>query len=412
MATPVTMPRQGQSVETCIITKWFKNQGDHVEKGELLFSYETDKAAFDLESPAEGTLLKIVFAEGEEVPVLTDVAVIGTTGEDIEFLTGNQVTSRLKTGTDHPGSPDTAEPIAQQQVIKTGTPSGKLKISPKARKIAKESGVDIYAINGSGPNGRIISRDIQNLLEKGLPFEKVSDLQGDRSEDKPLTNIRKLIAKSMLSSLQNTAQLTHHMTADVRRILEIRRIIKEKITQGSVKQDITLNDMICWCAIRALEKHRDVNSHFLGDKIRVFGSIHLGIAVDTPRGLMVPTVRHAESMTLGQLSGALRIVADSCRKGSIDPELLRGESATFTVSNLGNYGVEIFTPVLNVPQSAILGVCTIINRPADLGNNTFGFIPVIGLSLTYDHRALDGGPATLFLREIKNQIESFNYIIN
>jgi pyruvate dehydrogenase E2 component (dihydrolipoamide acetyltransferase) len=167
--------------------------------------------------------------------------------------------------------------------------------------------------------------------------------------------------------------------------------------------------MVCWCAIRALEKFPEANSHFLGETIKTFHKVHLGLAVDTPRGLMVPAVKNADEMDLRQLSRELKSVAEACRKGNINPELIQSTSASFTVSNLGNYGVEMFTPVINLPQAGILGVCTIINRPADLGNNTFGFVPYIGLSLTYDHRAIDGGPATTFLKEIKEQIEKFEY---
>jgi pyruvate dehydrogenase E2 component (dihydrolipoamide acetyltransferase) len=213
----------------------------------------------------------------------------------------------------------------------------------------------------------------------------------------------------MHASLQNSAQLTHHMSADVRTLLEARRKIKDGIQTGKEKQDITLNDMICWCVIRALEKFPAVNSHFLDDRKKIYNRIHLGIAVDTSRGLMVPAIKNADNMDLVILSKALKSAADECKKGSINPELIQSTAATFTVSNLGNYGVEMFTPVINLPQSAILGVCTIITRPADLGNNIFGFVPYIGLSLTYDHRSVDGGPATLFLKEIKNQIEKFKY---
>ncbi len=156
-------------------------------------------------------------------------------------------------------------------------------------------------------------------------------------------------------------------------------------------------------------KFPEANSHFLEDRIKTFNKVHLGLAVDTNRGLMVPSVKNADEMDLQKLSGELKSIADSCKKGSINPELIQSSSATFTVSNLGNYGVEMFTPVINLPQVAILGVCTIINRPADIGNNIFGFAPYMGLSLTYDHQAIDGGPATLFLKEIKDQIEAFNY---
>lgn len=213
----------------------------------------------------------------------------------------------------------------------------------------------------------------------------------------------------MHASLQNSAQLTHHMSADVRRLLDARQKIKNEIAAGKNQQDITLNDMICWCVIRALLKFPEANSHFLGDKIKTFHKVHLGIAVDTPRGLMVPTVKNASEMDLKTLSKELKSAAEACKKGSISPELIQSTSATFTVSNLGNYGVEMFTPVVNLPQAGILGVCTIINRPANMGNNIFGFVPYLGLSLTYDHRAIDGGPATLFLKEIKEQIEKFRY---
>ena len=213
----------------------------------------------------------------------------------------------------------------------------------------------------------------------------------------------------MHTSLQNSAQLTHHMSADVRSLLEARQKIKNKLSSDKSQQDITLNDMVCWCVIRALEKFPEANSHFLDDRIKTFHKVHLGLAVDTTRGLMVPTVKNTDDMNLIKLSKELKSVAEACKKGSINPELIQSTAATFTVSNLGNYGVEMFTPVVNLPQFAILGVCTIINRPASIGNNIFGFVPYIGLSLTYDHRAIDGGPATLFLKEIKDQIEAFRY---
>ena len=199
------------------------------------------------------------------------------------------------------------------------------------------------------------------------------------------------------------------MSADVRSLLEARQKIKTRLTSDKNQQDITLNDMVCWCVIRALEKYPEANSHFLDDRIKTFHKVHLGLAVDTARGLMVPTVKNADEMDLIKLSKELKSVAVACKKGSINPELIQSAAATFTVSNLGNYGVEMFTPVVNLPQAAILGVCTIINRPANIGNNIFGFVPYIGLSLTYDHRAIDGGPATLFLKEIKDQIEAFRY---
>ncbi len=410
MAIPVKMPRQGQSVETCIITKWFKQKGDTVKAGDIIFSYETDKAAFDMESPADGTLLDVMYIEGAEVPVLYDVAFIGSPGEIIDkTITGK---SPLPEAGKPPEKKETGPAPAtsvEDSHARAGNDSLRKRISPRARRFALKKGLDYHDISGSGPNGRIICRDIEQALS-GERFQiEASQEQGIEFTEQPLTNVRKLIARAMLASLQRSAQLTHHMSADVRQILETRRKIKEGITGGTESEDITLNDMICWCVIGALGKFPELNSHFLDDRIKTFNRVHLGIAVETPRGLMVPVVKNADQMNLAELSQELRKVAEACRRGNINPELIQSTAASFTVTNLGSYGVEMFTPVINLPQVAILGVCTIINRPADMGNNIFGFVPYIGLSLTYDHRAVDGGPATLFLKEIKKQIEEFSY---
>lgn len=409
MAIPVIMPKQGQSVETCIITRWFRQKGEQVKTGDILFSYETDKASFDLESPADGIILEIFRSDGEEVPVLENVAVIGNPGEMVEsFRPGAQA---------QPGSRSEEKP----EPLVTGTAAGKIfthlvheqdhtkvRISPRARRLASEKRLTISGITGTGPNGRIIFSDIERAISGNTVKESahVSDLQ--EYTEQPLTNVRKLISKAMHSSLQNSAQLTHHMSADARRILECRKKIKEDLARGAKKSDITLNDMICRCVIKALARFPEANSHFLDDRIRTFNRVHLGLAVDTPRGLIVPAVKDTDLMDLDTLSEKLKAAAEACRTGNIDPELIKSSAASFTVSNLGNYGVEMFTPVINLPQVAILGVCTIVNRPADIGNGIIGFVPFIGLSLTYDHRAIDGGPATLFLREIKNEIENFS----
>jgi pyruvate dehydrogenase E2 component (dihydrolipoamide acetyltransferase) len=411
MATAVIMPKQGQSVETCIITKWFKAKGESVSAGDILFSYETDKAAFDLESPTEGILLDIFFPEGSEVPVLSNVAVIGKSGEASGSFNQGQSIVSLPVASSFPES---ANKLPSAEISKpeiTFIPAdSRIRISPRAKRLAEDKGVNYRNLNGSGPNGRIITADIEKTLTGYEVTITPLRTAGPEYSEQPLSNVRKLISKAMHDSLQNSAQLTHHMSADVRHILEARQKIKERLSSDKSQQDITLNDMICWCVIRALEKFPEANSHFLDDRIKTFSKVHLGIAVDTQRGLMVPVVKNASDMDLIKLSASLKSVADSSKKGSISPELIHSTAATFTVSNLGNYGVEMFTPVINLPQVGILGVCTIISRPANIGNNIFGFVPYIGLSLTYDHRAIDGGPATLFLKEIKGQIENFRYL--
>jgi pyruvate dehydrogenase E2 component (dihydrolipoamide acetyltransferase) len=404
------MPRQGQSVETCIITQWAKKKGEAVKAGDILFSYETDKASFDAEAPEDGILLDVFYQDGDEVPVLTNVAVIGKAGEDAGMF-------KVKTDSDSDSDSDAdAAGFSKKNVSQVTVPiptanTGRIRISPRARCMAERLGIDPVALTGSGPNGRIIVRDVETAMGRahdpvGQPQTIAPAVAGMDYSDKKLSNVRRIIARAMHESISTSAQLTHHMSADVRRLLALRNLVKAETDKGG--PNITLNDMICFAVIRALGKFPEINSHFLGDSIRTFRSVHLGLAVDTPRGLMVPAVQHAENLSLKGLSIRLREVADQCRKGNISPELLAGTAASFTVSNLGNYGVEMFTPIINLPQVAILGVNTIVHRPADLGNGTLGFIPVIGLSLTYDHRAVDGGPATLFLREVKEQIEQFD----
>ncbi|MDR2848514.1 MAG: 2-oxo acid dehydrogenase subunit E2 [Bacteroidales bacterium] len=427
MATPVMMPKQGQSVESCIISQWFKKKGDSVKTGDLLFSYETDKASFEEEAKADGILLEIFFNEGDEVPVLTNVAVIGKAGESTAEFSPNGAASAPTPTAETPVAQVTSAVAAPVSAPAT-TGNAKLRVSPRARVMAEKKGVSLTSVKGTGPNGRIIVRDIETTQGASAPAQPVTaspaiavapapvvpasapvvEQSTAEFEVKKLTNIRKLIAKAMHDSLQNSAQLTHHLSADVRKLLALREEVKKAQKTDPNYPNVTLNDMICWAVIRALEKNPEANSQFLGDSIKTFKQVHLGLAVDTPRGLMVPVLKNANDLSLKGLSNNLRALAEGCRKGGIDPELLQSTAGSFTVSNLGNYGVEIFTPIINVPQVAILGVNTIIQRPADIGGGIIAFVPYIGLSLTYDHRAIDGGPATLFLKEIKTQIENFS----
>lgn len=441
MAEVVTMPRQGQSVETCIITKWLKKPGDYVEKGELLFSYETDKAAFDEEAPASGTLLAIFFEEGDEVPVLTHVAAIGEEGEDISGLHPEQASreesapapaeaagenepasSGERSGPGkQPGSPSHPDPSAQPA---EGT--GKLRISPRARKMAESAGIALHLVRGTGPNGRIIARDIEQWQAKhpsgsritappsgnsktmhppGSRQEAATAPPTDEYEEVSLSRMRSIIADNMMRSLRESAQLTHHASADARTILTLRKAVKTG-EDKSLPPDTNLNDMVCYAAVRALTATPEMNAHFMDDRIRKFHTVHLGMAVDTERGLMVPVLRHAERYSLGGLGQALKDLAKSCKEGTIDPDLLRPETGTFTISNLGAYGIEMFTPVLNLPQCGILGVNTITYHPADLGDGSMGFVPRLGLSLTYDHRAIDGAPASAFLARVRDELEN------
>jgi len=443
MALVVILPKQGQSVESCIITEIKKKKGDTVKKGEILFSYETDKASFEEESPADGVVLECFYNDGDEVPVLLDMMVIGQPGDDYAAL--------LQGGS--PAATESQEPRTKNQdaepakVVETNQPINKSTnqpinqstfISPRAKNLAEKEALNASELAGTGPKGRVIEKDVLIALEsrpKLTPLAKkiaseegiqpqgtgsglagtakstdlaapVNAIYGVDYEDKKLSNMRKLIAKAMHSSLQNSAQLTHHLGADARNIQNLRKKAKKAFEAGTLSANLTINDFVCFAVVKALKKFPNANSHFLGESMRLFNKVHLGLAVDTERGLMVPAVRNADDLSIIGLANQLKEVANNCKKGAISPELLSSEAATFTVSNLGAYGVEMFTPVINLPQAAILGVNTIVPRPKDLGDGVYGFVPYIGLSLTYDHRALDGGEATRFLKQIAIEIET------
>lgn len=455
MAHVVIMPKQGQSVESCIVTEFKKKVGDKVAVGDALFSYETDKASFDEDAKVEGTVLACFFNDNDEIPCLTNVMVIGEPGESFSEYAPSGAGAPAASGAEaaspaaEPASsvPEPAEVTAATAPdaltnSATGTVVANAPVSPRARKLAAERGVDTAQVAGTGPHGRIIERDIiaaQGAPKSGLAkammaagglqapaagsgiggMVKGSDLkvwkpthtenlagEGEEFKVEKMSNMRKLIAKSMYNSLQNTAQLTHMLGADARRVQALRKKAKKALEEGKIDANITINDFVCYAVIKALKKFPRVNSHCLGDAMRIFNVVNLGCAVDTERGLMVPCVKHAEDLNIIGLSKALKKIAEDCKKGSINPDLLSAEGASFTVSNLGGFGVEWFTPVINVPQSAILGVGTIVPRPKDLGAGVYAFVPYLGLSLTYDHRALDGGEATRFLKQVAIEIEN------
>lgn len=447
MAVAVIMPKQGQSVESCIVSEFKKKKGDKVAKGDILFAYETDKASFEEESQHEGTILEVFFNDGDEIPVLTNVLVIGNEGESTaEFNpNGGSAAAPAAVPADTPTpKPEEVAPAAEapketpkaQPATSQGDSFG---VSPRARALADKEAVNLSSVQGTGPGGRVIERDIQAAIESrpkmsplakeiaketGAAPESGSGLAGMAKgadmvknpvyssdfEMKPLTNMRKLIAKAMHASLQNSAQLTHHLGADARRMMELRGKVKKAMDNG-YPTNITLNDMVCFAVIKALKQFPQVNAQLVGDSMKFFKKVHLALAVDTDRGLMVPVVKNADDLSIQGLANQFKEIAAACKKGNIDPDLLASDAASFTVSNLGNYGVEIFTPVINLPQVAILGVNTIVPRPKDLGGGVYGFVPYIGLSLTYDHRALDGGEATRFVKQVAIEIENLEFDI-
>lgn len=414
MATAVIMPRQGQSVESCIITKWNKQVGDSVAEGDVLFSYETDKASFEEEAKVAGTLLAILAEEGDDVPCLENVCVIGEPGEDVSEFSAAATVDGGETAPAAQEAPAQAE-AAPVAAAATGSvqAGGRIKISPRAKGIAENQNLDIKKAVPTGPNGRIIERDILELSKLGAEAMASAATAVCASagaavpeaeyEDVALPNIRKVIARSMHASLSEMAQLTHSFSFDATQVMAYRKIVKENAEKFGLA-NITFNDIILFAVSRVLLNHRDLNAHFLGDKMRYFTDVNLGMAVDTPRGLLVPTIFGANKMSLNEIAGAAKDLAKQAQEGTISPDLLVG--ASFTVSNLGTYGVEHFTPVINPPQTGILGVNNIQTKLKMVDGEAVPY-QAMGISLTYDHRALDGAPASRFAQELCKTLENF-----
>ena len=311
-----------------------------------------------------------------------------------------------------------------------------ISISPRARALAEKTNADLLKATPTGPNGRIIERDVQSLVDRGLTVSGAAKAEytsavegsgingkvmlGDLSapvaapaapvaeyEDVKLPNIRKIIAKQMCASLNGMAQLTFNSSFDATKMLELRKSLKAGAEKMGLN-NITLNDMILYAVSRVLLDFKSFNAHCLGDTMRYFNTVNIGIAVDTNRGLMVPTVFHAEKMSLNEIAKESKSVISAAQSGSINPDLLSG--ATFTVSNLGSLGIESFTPIINPPQTAILGVDCVQKRIKEV-NGEDVIYPAMGLSLTVDHRVLDGADAARFLKAVGNALENIDLLM-
>jgi pyruvate dehydrogenase E2 component (dihydrolipoamide acetyltransferase) len=461
MATAVIMPRQGQSVESCIIGMWHKKVGDRVLVGDELFTYETDKAAFDEEAHVAGEVLAIFYADGDDVPCLTTICVIGEKGEDISaFLPQEAVraapavaesSARAAVAGSSAGSFPPREPAAAGEIA-DASPATHLAISPRAKALAAKHHADLRAAVASGPKGRVIERDVRSLIDDrhfatgAAGSDYRSDLVGTgiggrisvddveksalasstpaprrageaapaRFYEEKHSNIRKLIAKSMTQSLSSMAQLTYTTSFDATAIIDFRAKMKQASERASADQPglaesaITINDIILFAVSRVVKDHRVCNASWLEDRMVYYTDVNLGMAVDTPRGLMVPTIFGADALSLAEISRTAKRLAADCQKGTISPDFLK--DATITVSNLGGLGIESFTPVVNPPQTSILGVNRIATAVRDENGVAVPYAS-ISLSLTCDHRAVDGAPAARFLRDLTSALEHFSLLL-
>ncbi len=397
MATPVEMPKLGNTVEDCLLAKWTRTKGDTVAAGEMIAEIETDKATFEVPAPVAGVLLETFYPEGALVPVFANICVIGAAGESVaEFAPKSDAPAAAVEASAVAPEPEAKRSAA---TVPTAEGHGPAFASPRARRFAAEHAMTTEGVRGSGPGGRILEQDVRDVFYSS---PRKSLLEQRRAADGPvavpLSSIREKIARRMREAMAQSAQYTLNSSADATALLALRARIKSK----RFEPDINLNDLALFCSVRALLRMPQLNAELKDGKLVQHQAVHLGFATDTDRGLMVPVVRNAQNMSIAELATAVKALAGRAVKGAFLPDDLGG--ATFTVSNLGSLGIESFTPILSPPQVAILGVDSIELRMVRR-NGKIEMMDRIGLSLTCDHQVIDGAPGARFLGIVRECIE-------
>ena len=415
MATEVKLPRLGQGMEAGTITKWLKSEGERVEKGEPLYELDTDKVTQEVEADAGGVLLKIAVAQGE-VPVGRTIAVIGEEGEQVDVGgSGDEepppgaaesdvqtVEAPAQAPAREPEREGAREASADNGGVREQTPArrdgGRVKASPLARRIARERGIDLRSLSGTGPEGRIVAEDVERA-EAGAPAAPAPAAAPapppGEVERRELTSTRRTIARRLTEAwqipvfqLQTSVEMTRA------------NALVERLREDGTKA--TLTDVLTKVCAAALLRHREVNAQFTDDAIVLFPTANVGIAVATPQGLVVPVIRGAERLRLAEIAGARHDIVTRARDGKLQRADL--EDGTFTISNLGMYAVERFTAVLNPPQAAIVAVGATEERAVAV-DGELAVRPTMSITGTFDHRAVDGAPAAEFLQTVKHLLE-------
>jgi pyruvate dehydrogenase E2 component (dihydrolipoyllysine-residue acetyltransferase) len=394
VASEVILPRLGQGMEAGTIVRWLVAEGDQVEKGQPLFELDTDKVTQEVEAEASGVLLKIVVPEGE-VPVGTAVAYVGEKGESVPEPAEEpaQVPDTAEAASDTPEAAPAPEPAA----VAATANGGRVKASPLARRIARERGIDLASLSGTGPEGRIVAEDVERAEVAPARAAPTAAPAGAGVERVELSSLRKTIARR-LTEAWTVPAFQISMSADMTKSQELRALLVERYPD----ERPTVTDVLTKVCAIALMRHRDVNATFAGDAIELHPAANVGLAVATDRGLVVPVIAGAESRTVAEIAGARADLVGRSRDGKLTAEDLDG--GTFTISNLGMYGVEQFIAVLNPPQAAILAVGAIEDRPV-ARDGAVVVRPMMTMTLTCDHRTIDGATAADFLRTVKDFLE-------
>ncbi len=379
MASQITMPKLGLSMKTGKVVKWLKKEGDAVKKGDALLEVMTEKITNKVEAPADGVLLKIVANKGADLPIGGLLGVIGQADEDITAILA-------------------ATPAGGAGGKTSAATSGeKVKISPAARKLAEENGVDYTRISGSGPEGRITREDVEKAIEEGTA------LADDRPalEVIPYEGMRNAIGENMANSWATCAKVTHHVSVDISGLLALRKSINADLKE---KEKVSVTALLTKAIARAIEINPVVNSTLNGEEIKILKDINIGMAVALDDGLIVPVIKNANQKKLMEINVEIADLAKRARRNKLNPDEMGG--ASFTITNLGAYGsVDAFTPIINLPESAILGVCRTVDKPVVVDGQIV-IRPVMGLSLSFDHRIIDGAPAAEWLKVLIDLIES------
>jgi pyruvate dehydrogenase E2 component (dihydrolipoyllysine-residue acetyltransferase) len=421
MATDVRVPTTGNAGEDAVVLEWNVSEGAEVTAGDILVTLETAKATIDVEAPISGQVLRTFFAAGDEVPEHEVLAVLGEPGEQMppDGSSAGPAADADDMGATSPAYPTPAvlatQPARRAEPDGRGqTPARRHSASPRARKLAGEFGIDLTALAGTGPMGRIIIADVvaaqdrataeappeQRASTTPATIDQVRSTPTDEFTVVPVRGARKITAQRMHASLSHSAQLTLTRYAKAKALLRYAKRLR-RVTDATSRPRIGLNDLIMFAAARAAAQHPEANSWFDWEGIKQFAHVNLGFAVDTGQALLVPVIRSADTMTLSELSQAVRAAVDKARAGTLTPDEMDGGS--FTVSNLGGHGIHWFTPVLNPPQTCILGVgAAHQSHPAGPS--------LLPLSLTFDHRAIDGAGAAALLADIASYIETVDVI--
>ncbi len=398
MAVEVVMPKFGLTMTEGTILKWFISEGDTIKAGEAVFEVETEKVLYEVEAAADGTIAKLLYPLEAVVTVGLPVAVIAEAGEDIAEIASKYAAAPAAQAAAPQAAPAAATGAAAAPAA--DKKRGRVPVTPAARKLAKEHAIDLACITGSGPRGRITREDVQKVIDTGDQTASAAAAPTAPAEAIPLRGMRKVIAERMHQSLQASAQLTITTEVDVTQLIDRRQEVRQEF-------NVTFTDFILQACAHALKQHRRMNAALDGMTIQVHNQIHVGLAVALDEGLIVPVVRDADKKSLKDIAEESKALAEKARAGQLKLEEVSG--GTFTVSNLGMFGVDAFTPIINAPQSGILGVGRILEKPV-IYRGEITKRSMMVLSLTFDHRVIDGAPAGAFLQTVADLLAHGNRI--